>query len=293
MVARPVLAVLSVVALLAQPVLSLAEGRPAPAAAQAGEDLSARIARLSDTMKMGDLFEIMRSEGLDYGKSLEGDLFAGQSGTGWATIVGRIYDIVPMRQHFDAAFTKDLAPAGEDLARIEGFFGSERGQRIVKLEVEARRALLDPAAEEAAKQAWADMKAKDDPRVALLNEFVQANDLIESNVMGTMNSNVAFYQGMAEFPVAGADVSEDQILSDVWGQEADIRAETTDWLYSYLALAYGALSDEDLQAYIDFSKSSAGKKMNAALFDAFDVVFTRISRDLGRAAAKQAQGQDI
>jgi hypothetical protein len=53
------------------------------------------------------------------------------------------------------------------------------------------------------------------------------------------------------------------------------------------------LSDEDLTAYIAFSASPAGQQLNAALFAAFDDVFTPISKALGLAVAKQMQGQDI
>ena len=69
--------------------------------------------------------------------------------------------------------------------------------------------------------------------------------------------------------------------------------ETEDWLFPFLALSYAPLSDAELQGYIDFSRTAAGKKMNTALFAAFDAVFVQISRDLGRAVAQQMTGDDI
>ncbi|MFN6953040.1 MAG: hypothetical protein ACK4NE_10675, partial [Albidovulum sp.] len=60
-----------------------------------------------------------------------------------------------------------------------------------------------------------------------------------------------------------------------------------------LALAYGPLTDEDLRAYLDYSRSPEGKRLNTALFAAFDAVFEPISRELGRAAGRQLLGQDI
>jgi len=153
--------------------------------------------------------------------------------------------------------------------------------------------MLDEAVKDAAKVAAADMAQDQDPRLALLRDFAIAGDLIEQNVAGAMNANLAFYQGMAESGTPGAGMTEDQMLSDVWAQEPQVRKDTEEWLFPYLALAYQPLSDEDLEAYTAFWESPAGKRFNAALFAAFDVVFTNISRDLGRAAARQMQGDDI
>ena len=111
--------------------------------------------------------------------------------------------------------------------------------------------------------------------------------------MGAMNANLAFYRGLSESGAFPAEMTEDQMLSDVWAQEPDVRAETTDWLYPFLSLAYQPLSDDQLEAYIAFSETAAGDRLNGALFAAFDKVFTQISYDLGRAAAGQMQGEDI
>jgi hypothetical protein len=108
-----------------------------------------------------------------------------------------------------------------------------------------------------------------------------------------LNASLAFYQGMAEVAAFQEAMPEDQMLADVWAQEPEVRAETVDWLFPYLALAYKPLSDADLAVYQDFSGSPAGQAVNAALFAAFDAVFVAVSLDLGRAAAKQMQGQEL
>lgn len=253
----------------------------------------ARVSDLSATLMMDQIFAIMRDEGLVYGRSLSAEMFSDEGGAEWDAVVGRIYDPEVMRQRFDMGLGAALAGAEADVAKIEAFFGSELGQSILKLEVEARRAMLDKDVEQAAKLAWEDLRSADDPRVAKLTQFAQVNDLIESNVMGAMNANLAFYQGLSESGAFAEAMTEDQILADVWSQEPDVRAETEDWLFPFLALAYQPLSDGDLDAYIAFSETPAGKTMNAALFSAFDTVFTKVSLDLGRAAARQIQGQDI
>ena len=85
----------------------------------------------------------------------------------------------------------------------------------------------------------------------------------------------------------------DQILSDVWAQEDQIRADTSTWLYSYLGLAYHPLTEAEMESYIAFWESPAGQRLNAALFQAFDTVFREVSLELGKAAGIAMQGRDI
>jgi hypothetical protein len=258
-----------------------------------GSEISVGIADLSRTMRMGEVVEIMRAEGVDYGASLADEMFAGQGGAEWQAIVSEIYDPVGMLQRFDLQLAEALA---DDAGTRDGamqFFGGAQGQRILTLELDARRLLADDAAEEAAKVKVEDMIADNDPRMEVLRTFAEANDLIELNVAGALNANLAFYRGMQEGGAFGAEMTEDQMLSDVWSQEPEIRAETEAWLYSYLALAYAPLSDADLADYIAYSETPEGQRFNLALFSAFDAMFEPISHELGLAAARQMQGQDI
>ena len=246
------------------------------------------------TLRIPEMIAVMQDEGIAYGDDLEDQLFPGAGGSRWERIVARVYDEPALLQRFEAAFSERLAADPQAMDQIVGFFGTERGQQILLLEIEARRALLDEAVEAAAAVSVEDMRARDDPRLDVLERFAAANDLIEQNVSGALNANFAFFQGMSDGGAFGAArMSEADMLADVWSQESDIRAETEGWLYPFLALAYKPLSDDDLRAYTDFSETPAAQKMNTAMFAAFDEVFRAISRDLGRAAADMLSGQDI
>ena len=246
------------------------------------------------TLRIPEMIAVMQDEGIAYGADLEDQLFPGAGGARWDGIVAGIYDEPALLQRFQSAFSARLAADPQAMDQIVVFFATDRGQRILSLEIAARRALLDEAAEEAAAVSVDDMRARDDPRLALLERFAAANDLIEQNVSGALNANFAFYQGMSDGGAFdAAKMTEADMLADVWSQEPEIRAETESWLYPFLALAYEPLSDADLQAYLAFSESGASRAMNAAMFAAFDEVFREISRDLGRAAAEMLSGQDI
>ena len=131
------------------------------------------------------------------------------------------------------------------------------------------------------------------PRLALVGRFIDVNGLVDFNVSGALNANYEFYFGLVDGGAFPFEMTEEQVLADVWSQEDEIRAETEDWLYSYLAMAYEPVSDADLTAYIDMSETAAGKALNQALFAAFDVLYRQISRDLGLAAAQMVAGEDI
>jgi hypothetical protein len=88
--------------------------------------------------------------------------------------------------------------------------------------------------------------------------------------MGAMNANYAFYMGLVEGDAFEEDLTEAGDPADVWSQEAEIRADTEEWVYSYLTLAYAPLSDEDIDAYIALSRTAEGRALNRALFGTFD-----------------------
>lgn len=246
---------------------------------------------LFDLLHLPDIIEIMRQEGLSYGETIGQDLFGGDPAEGWDATVAAIYDYDVMEGVVRADFETSLEDV--DLAPMLEFFGSDQGQMIVELEVSARRALLDEAVEDASKEAAAIAAADEDERLLLVGEFIETNNLIETNVAGALNSNLAFYAGLVDGNAFGGALTEEQILNDVWSQEADIRETTSEWLYSFLFMAYQPLDDADLQAYIAFSETEAGGDINRAMFESFDRLFEGISRSLGRAAASQMTTQEL
>lgn len=258
---------------------------PARAQAPAGLDT------LLDALALPDLVAIMREEGLAYGEDLEEEMFPGRGGDRWDAAVAQIYDGGRMEAELRGALAEEIQ--GTDLDPLIAFFTSAMGARVVSLELSARRALLDPEVEARSIEKMEEMQADDDPRLEVIERFIEVNSLVESNVAGALNSNYAFYTGLADGRAFDFDLTEEQMLSDVWAQEPDIRAETEEWLLSYLAMAYAPLPDATLEDYIALSETEEGEALNAALFAGFDVAFTRISRELGLAAAQFIAGQDI
>jgi hypothetical protein len=88
-------------------------------------------------------------------------------------------------------------------------------------------------------------------------------------------------------------MSESDILADVWAQEPEIRANTEEWLYSYLLMAYQPLGVEGLNAYEQIMATAEGRAMNAALFESFDQMYVAISRELGQSVAGYMLAEEL
>lgn len=258
-----------------------------PLLAQDSTDVEA----LFDSLQMEQITEIMQSEGIAYGRTIAGDMFPDRDGAEWAATVAGIYDIEMMQAKVRTDFETALGDA--DIAPLLAFFQTEQGRMFVELEVSARRAMLDDAVKTASEDAAAIAMKDRGPRFQLLAEFIESSDLVEPNVVGALNSNFAFYMGLMDGGAFDGALTQDQILTDVWAQEADIRANTTDWLYSFLLMAYAPMSDTDIHSYIAFSKSPSGEVLNRVLFSSYDEMFDQISYNLGQSAAKMMAAKEL
>lgn len=275
--------------------LSLCLAMPAatlPALVQS-QVLQPDISSLTQTLKIDALIAVMRSEGLANGKDMEADLFPGQGGAAWGVVLSRVYDTTRLHAIFDAALAKALQDDPTTQQAMRDFFGAPLGQHILALEIDARKTLLDDKATEAAAQLWGRALNAKTHRAAQINRFAEINDLVESNVIGALNGNLAFYRGMNAAGAFPQPMPEDDMLAEVWGQESDVRRDTTEWLFPFLMLAYQPLSDKELDAYIAFSTTPAGQKANRAVFAAFDAMFVQVSKELGQSAGRLMAGQDI
>ncbi|WP_411643482.1 hypothetical protein [Loktanella agnita] len=261
----------------------------APVLAQQSEN--EKLDALFTALALPEMLQIMREEGLVYGDAMAEDLFGGQPPRRWSAVVSDIYDVDRMTETVRATFGAGLE--GDDIDTMLDFFTSAPGQTVITLEVAARRALLDDATDAASKEAAAVAMVDETPRFQLVRDLVEANDLIESNVVGALNSNYAFFMGMLDGGAMQGGVTSETALQQVWGQEGQIRVSTTEWIYAFLLMAYQPLSDDDLEIYTAFSKTDAGQDLNDALFTSFNDMFDDLSRALGLASSRFMVSQEL
>ncbi|TRD21880.1 hypothetical protein [Palleronia caenipelagi] len=243
---------------------------------------------LYDLLRIDDVITQLRAEGLAYGEVIEEDLFPGISSDGWSASVSEIYDAEFFGSEIRDSFARGLDNA--NLAPLITFFGSEEGQEIISLELSAREVMADESAQTTAYEMFQGLPGE---RFDQIDRFAEVNDLIEQNVTGTLNSNLAFYTALFDKGALPGVTSEEDLIRDSYAQIDMIRDEARRWIYGFLTMAYSPLSDETLETYIAVSESEAGQALNAVLFEGFDAVYLEVSRQLGDAAAERMQGQSL
>ena len=251
--------------------LSVPYAAKAGTGAVEGEDLDA----LLQALLFRDVSEVLSDEG----RAMADDFVEAGYGVpkpAWQNMLDRLYDPEAMAHAFRSEMGKALEDA--DVAPI------------ARLELDARKAMTGEAAQAAAGEAWAAL----DPasrRAKLIEDYVQANDLVEMNVVGAMNSDIAYYRGL--WTMAGSDaMSEGDLMREIWSTEPEVRADVSEWVYGFSTLAYETLSDEEFARYVAFSRSEAGRQLNFALFAAFDAVYADLSRGLGAGTSMLMQMYD-
>ncbi len=256
-----------------------------PMVRAAGEDMAALI----DALRIDETVEIMRKEGLRYGGELGAEMLPGVNANAWQDQVARIYDTDKMAQVVTQGF--ETALDGKEIAEVVAFFTSETGQEIISLELSAREAFLNEDTEMAAMDAYERARDENSHLFQQVETLISDSDLVDYNVMGALNSNLMFYRGLAD---GGAfEMSEEDMLADVWSQEGDVRNDSEGWLGAFLILAYQPLDDAELEAYAEFYRSEQGKVLNAAIFEAYDQMYEELSYLLGRAVAQQMQSEEL
>lgn len=256
-----------------------------------------RVEALLDLMEIDQIIAIMRAEGLTYGAELGADMLRGGGGAAWDMQVARIYDQAWMRATVRDRFVERFGQA--DPTPLIAFFETETGREVVMLEVSARRAFMDESVEEAAREAFravaGDLGGTSprglDPHLSAIDAYVTVNDLVGFNVMGAMNANRLFFRGLVE---GGAmEMTDADIMSDIRAQYEQTEAETREWIYAFLMLAYAPLDAGQISDLADLSQTPHGRALNSALFDSFDVMYGALSEALGAAMAGQMQGEEL
>lgn len=236
-----------------------------------------------------DISAIMEEEGRSYGVNLDADFLNGEGGEFFASQVAEAYAAKSMIANLRRSLVEQM-----DAAEIEAslaFFNSAEGAQAIDLELSARRAFMDEAIEAAAGDTYESLKSSKAGKYDAVARFIEVNKLVDLNVRGALSSNYNFYHGMVS---GGAyQMTEEQIRSTVYEDADDIRTDTETWVFSYLLMAYGPLSEADLDAYIAYSESDAGQALNTALFAGYDKIFDSISFQLGQAVARALKSAEL
>ncbi|MBR9762951.1 MAG: DUF2059 domain-containing protein [Rhodobacteraceae bacterium] len=244
--------------------------------------------RLYDLMGLPEMVQTMRLEGLRMSADLAESYLEAPAGPAFRDMALRIYDPPRMNATLRGAFVAALDGPVQPLLE---FYGSGTGQQVVAAELSVRRAFLEPGAEQAAERAAGLTEVEAPAFHDWISRVMAANDLVDRNLGGALTANAHFYLGLAE---GGAfALEEEEIFADVWQQEEATRIETELWLRAFLTAAYRDLPEADLDAYLALAESAEGQRLNAALFDAYGVLYNQIYRALGLSVSTLLSGEEL
>lgn len=282
---------------------ALSEGAMLPNATAPGPDRittvqmatqPATVDRLWSALNLGPQMRIFQQEAVAEAAALDAEGIIAGKGRPWAATVGEIHDPARLQLLFRRGLARALDDADPALI-TEGlrFYESGLGRRLVPLEISARRAMLDDRLADQAGQAFTQAEIEKDPRAEQILRLIEAADLVGPNVSSGLNASVAFSVGFGAVGGFDMPLTQDQMLAETWAQQDQIEAETRDWLQSFLMLAYSPLTDDEVESYIAFATSDAGRELARVMFAAYDAVFLQTSRDMGMAAGLRLQGQQL
>lgn len=227
--------------------------------------------RLLDAIGLPDLIAVFAIEGQEAGAAIDDGFLNGQGGAVWDETVRRLYDPQRLEQEMRAGVVAELD--GDMAAQALMFFDSDLGQKIVELEVQARRAMLDPALEARAKSASS-------ANSNAITRFLEARNLVVRNTDVGVSSQTAFFAGLT------ATSPSQDALPDPEARRDTIRTESEAWLRGYYALAQSPLSEDEVAIYTAFWETDVGKALDDALFSAFANSYETLSFALGQAAGR-------
>lgn len=240
-------------------------------------------AEFLDLIGIERLVGVMSLEGIADGQGLPEEAFGVLPGDGWGETLAEIYDADTMRAATEAAFMDAFEPRHRD--EVEEFVASDAWQNAIDLEVAARMALLDPEVEEMVFDNADRDSIRDGTRARKIRRLIREAEMLDYNVESNLNSMLAFYLGLGDGGF-GLELSEDDLYAMILSEQEGMEQDIQDWLFAVLMMAYDPLSNRHLDQQIAFWQTTEGAAFNAALFRAFDVLFSDLSYELGKAAAQ-------
>lgn len=250
-------------------------------------------AELSDAYQLEALFEIVAQEGREDAADIGAEVTGSDGSSGWERAMARLYDPARLLENFLSELEQEFPRQPEAFDAAIAFARSTPGAQMVQLEVDARAAMLDPDIEQMARERLGEAREADAGTLAFVDARIEANDLIEGNVSLGLNSALAYFVGFAQTAPGALQPEAGRIMADVWQQEGAIRAEITDWLRAYFLLAYAPLDDEARAAVLDHAASPEGVAFNTAMFNAFDRLYSGLSRALGAEVGRALAASDL
>lgn len=200
----------------------------------------------------------------------------------------KAFDPAALKRVVQRELARRLAP--KDIEAALAWLDAPLGRRITQLEEQASTAEAF-----AAMQAWAGALRPGDlaeARIAQARRLDRAIKATEFSVSSARNSQLAIIAAMtATLPAADQRQALDAVVAAFEQNRAQIRASAEQQTVMSMLYSYRALGDAELDRYIAFAESAAGRKYHAAALEALDQAIVEASRDAGRIIMERLRQQ--
>lgn len=214
-----------------------------------------------------------------------GSTLTEQDGKRLGQLASRVFTAAELRAEMLRAVASTLT--SEDVKAAESWYTSSLGRRITAMEERAATEQADVAATKTkASAAMAGASAKRQQQLVALDEAARVSEQT-SAIMLNMAFALAYGVAKANNPVLTVDFKA--VRSLLANQLAPMLAELRTDTPKLFALTYAALDDEELKAYIEFNRSPAAVKYNAAVIEGMDRSFVQLSLKLGEEYVRSAE----
>jgi hypothetical protein len=197
--------------------------------------------------------------------------------------VSKAYDPVVMKRTMAATLRKALGPADIDGAMV--WLNSPLGRRITLLEEENST----PEAYQRM-QAWVQGQKEPPPasRVDLIRRFDQAVGVTEFTVTSIKHSELAMLAAVtATQPPEQQRKAFDQVNQIFAQKHAELLQAVTAQTLPHMIYVYRSLTDAELEQYLAFAVSPAGKRYHEATQAALDEAIVQAARNAGTVFAEE------
>lgn len=164
---------------------------------------------------------------------------------------------------------------------VQQWFDTATGREFTRLDELAIAQQTDPA--DVARRGGAVLQSMPPAQVALLQQIIVATDSADMMAGIMVNTLVAVHRGVDSMvPPSQTRVTEEQLRAALELQRPQLVEAFTGLSMASLALAYASVPAADLQLYLDFLRSDAGRHFNGMVGQAMDAAMSEAALDFGR-----------
>lgn len=216
---------------------------------------------------------------------------ASDFGSDWERVANNVFDTSAMRETALDILSQTLTD--EDLAHAAGFYASDLGQRLVKVENASHMVEDDATKRENGEARVAEMMRAGDDRLRVIKDLNAAVDQSGNAVRAVQEVQVRFLMAASHAGVLERAIDEQSLRSLLKQGEDKLRLQLKAGALANAAYTYADVSTEDLEAYSDALEHPQMQRvyelMNAVQFE---IMASRYER-LAARMAELHPGQEL